>query len=174
MTLVDLMRKRASIRDYSEKPIENDKLNKILEAAQLAPSACNFQPWYFIVVSEKEGLNNIYDCYSRDWVKTSPMFIIVCGNSEASWKRPADGKDHVDIDAGIAIEHICLAAVEENIGTCIICHFDVKLCKESFGIPEQIEPLAIISIGYPSDPNIFEKTLKKRKAIEEIVRREKF
>jgi len=174
MTLIKLMQKRASIRAYSAKSVEEEKLSQILEAARLSPSACNNQPWYFLVVSGEDGRANIGNCYSREWAKTAPSFIIVCGNHEESWKRPADKKDHVDIDAGIVIEHICLAAAELDLGSCIICNFDTKLCSELFGLPDYIESMAIIPIGYPADPDIFQKTPKNRKAIEEIIRYEKF
>ena len=98
----------------------------------------------------------------------------MCGNHDESWKRKTDNKDHLDIDMGIVIEHICLAATELDLGSCIICNFDTEICRTSFNLPENIEPVAILSIGYPTNPDIFTTTPKKRKGISEIVLRESF
>ncbi|MDR1919466.1 MAG: nitroreductase family protein [Tannerellaceae bacterium] len=174
MNTLELIRKRCSIRQYSSAPIEAEKVEYLLEAARLAPSACNNQPWYFLVVTEEEGRLKIQLSYSREWVKSVPLFIVLCGDHGQSWRRPADGKDHLDLDAGIAIEHICLAAAEQDLGSCIICHFDVPLMHAAFHLPEQIEPLAIISLGYPERPELFAQTPKRRKPAEEVVRWERF
>ncbi|MDR1937104.1 MAG: nitroreductase family protein [Tannerellaceae bacterium] len=174
MNTLELIRKRCSIRQYSSTPVEEDKIEYLLEAARLAPSACNNQPWYFLVVTEEEGRRKLYECYPREWVKPVPLFIVVCGDHSQSWKRPADGKDHLDVDAGIVTEHICLAAAEIELGTCIICHFDVSRLHAAFHLPGQVEPVAIISTGYPADPELFAKTPKRRKPASEVVRRETF
>ncbi len=174
MTFAELAQKRLSVRDYSSQPIEEYKVDRILEAARLAPSACNFQPWRFVVITSDKGRKAIADAYPREWIKPAPLFILVCGDKNESWKRKSDMKDHLDIDLGIVIEHICLAAADEEVGTCIICHFDTDLCRKSFNLPEHIEPAAIISVGYPTNPEIFTNSPKKRKGISEIVLRETF
>lgn len=171
---MDLIQKRCSIRDYSDKPIEQEKLDYIIEAARLAPSACNLQPWRILIIQSDEGKEKIQMCYGRDWFKTAPLYMVICGDHSESWKRNQDEKDHADIDIAIATEHICLAAVEQGLGTCWVCHFDAKRCSELFNIPEDIEPIVIIPIGYPSDPDLFDKTPKKRKPINEIVISERF
>jgi nitroreductase len=174
MKIMDLIQKRCSIRDYSDKPIEQEKLDYIIEAARLAPSACNLQPWRILIIQSDEGKEKIQMCYGRDWFKTAPLYMVICGDHSESWKRNQDEKDHADIDIAIATEHICLAAVEQGLGTCWVCHFDAKRCSELFNIPEDIEPIVIIPIGYPSDPDLFDKTPKKRKPINEIVISERF
>lgn len=174
MNILDLIRKRCSIRQYLSTPIEKEKVDYILEAARMAPSACNFQPWYFLVVTEKEGRDKLATCYPREWMKEAPLYVVVCGDHSQSWKRPADRKDHLDIDVGIVTEHICLAATDLGLGTCIVCNFDVPLVNTHFNLPEQVEPLVIIPIAYPADPDLFTKTPKKRKAIEDIIKWEKF
>ncbi len=174
MKALDLIRKRCSIRQYASTPIEEEKVNYILEAAQLAPSAANIQPWYFLLITEKEGRDKLVECYPREWMKAAPLYIVVCGDHNQSWKRPADKKDHLDIDAGIVTEHICLAATELELGSCIVCHFDVRLLSKHFNLPEHIEPITIIPIAYPADPDLFAKTPKKRKPLEETVKRESF
>ncbi|MDR3261426.1 MAG: nitroreductase family protein [Tannerella sp.] len=174
MQIIDLIQKRCSVRSYSSRPVEKEKLDYILEAARLAPSACNLQPWRFVVIRSPEGKTKIQACYERDWFKTAPLFILVCSDHTHSWKRPFDGKDHADIDAAIATEHLCLAATEQGLGTCWVCHFDTEQCVRSFHLPEGIEPVAIIPVGYPAEPDLFERTPKKRKPAEDVIVTESF
>lgn len=173
MSFLELVRKRCSIRKYSEQPVEQSKIDYILEAARLAPSAVNFQPWHLLLINSEEGKRKIRSCYHREWFNLAPHYIIVCGDHEQSWKR-SDNKDHMNIDVAIITEHICLAAAEQNIGTCWVCNFDIVLCKKSFNIPEHIEPVALIPLGYPSEPTLFDDSTKKRKPIEAIIKRESF
>jgi len=174
MQLLDLIRKRCSVRSYSTQAVESEKLDYILEAARLAPSAVNYQPWYFVVIQSSEGKEKIRACYARDWFKAAPLYILVCGDHNQSWKRSTDNKDHADIDTSIAMEHICLAATELGLGTCWVCNFDAELCARLFHLPEGIEPVAITPIGYPTDPELFDKTPKKRKLLAEVVVLESF
>ncbi|WP_099465003.1 MULTISPECIES: nitroreductase family protein [Parabacteroides] len=173
MNLLELIKKRCSIRNYSSSPVEDEKISYILEAARLAPSAVNYQPWYFLVVKEESGCRKLQECYPREWFKSANCFIVVCGDQSQSWKRN-DGKNHMDIDAAIAAEHICLSATEQGLGSCWVCNFDTALCKKHFNIPETVEPIVIIPIGYPATPSLFDETPKKRKAIEETVKLETF
>jgi len=174
MTFPELVQKRVSVRDYTTQPIEEQKVEQLLEMARLAPSAVNYQPWRFVVITSEKGREAVYGCYPREWIKPVPLFILVCGNHNESWTRKSDGKNYLDVDMGIVIEHICLAATEQELGSCIICNFDTDLCLSSFKLPKQMEPVAIISIGYPSNPEIFTETNKKRKGISEMVLRETF
>ncbi|MDR2627559.1 MAG: nitroreductase family protein [Dysgonamonadaceae bacterium] len=170
MTFSEIIHARRSVRSYTSQAVESDKLDAVLESARLAPSACNCQPWLFIVINETENRNKLHACYDRDWFKSAPVYIIACANHQQSWKRKADGKDHADIDLSIAIEHICLSAVELGLGTCWVCNFNVPLCKEYFHLPEHIEPVAIIPIGYPDPQHPLQTT--SRKNTNEIVKRE--
>jgi len=171
MKFLELAKKRCSIRSYSSIPVEEEKIHYILESARMAPSAVNFQPWYLLVLTEDDEREKVQECYQREWLKPAPVYIAVCGDHRQSWKRSFDQKDHLDIDAGIIIEHICLAATELDLATCIICHFDAPLFCKHFNLPEGIEPIALIPIAYPSDPDLFAKTPKKRKSLEEITKR---
>jgi nitroreductase len=174
MQLIDLIQKRCSVRNYSSRPVEQEKLDYLLEAARLAPSACNLQPWRFVVIRSEEGKEKIQACYAREWLRTAPLYILICGDHHRSWKRAQDGKDHADIDVSIATEHICLAAAEQGLGTCWICNFDTALCTQSFHLPEGLEPVVIIPVGYPADPEVFERTPKIRKPAAEVVEAERF
>ena len=121
MNFLELTKRRCSVRKYASRPVETEKLDYILEAARMAPSAVNYQPWCFLVVKSDKGREKIQSCYPREWFKQAPCYIVVCGDHAQSWKR-ADGKDHMDIDAAIAAEHICLAAAEQGLGSCWVCN----------------------------------------------------
>ena len=165
MNLLELIKSRYSVRSYTDQPVEEEKLNYIMECVRLAPSAVNFQPWKFYIVQSDEAKAKMHQCYSREWFTTAPLYIIACADHTQSWKRRHDGKDHADVDVSIAVEHICLAATEQGLGTCWVCAFDPAICKTLFELPEHIEPVALIPLGYPAD----EAKEKNRKAMEEIV-----
>lgn len=162
-----LLKSRYSCRRFTSEPVGRDMLAAVIDAARLAPSACNRQPWVFLVADTPDLVEIAAASYSREWVKTAPAFIICCGLHEQAWHRQVDGKDHTDIDLAIAIEHMCLAAASLGLGTCWICNFDLAKIKEGFGLPEGVEPIAILPIGHPASDEIPEK---QRKPISEIVR----
>jgi nitroreductase len=170
MRLNQLISERFSVRNYKKKPVEREKLLLVLEAARQAPSAVNYQPWHFIVVEKPENLDKIKMVYSREWISTAPVVIIACSDRTQSWKRKTDGKDSADIDISIAVDHMTLQATELELGTCWVCNFDAKLCSELFQIPDHIEPVVLLPLGYPDT----EMPVKKRKQLEEIVHWEVF
>jgi nitroreductase len=171
MKFLELAQRRYSVRNYLSKPVEKEKLEYVLESARIAPSAVNFQPWQFIVLTEDKPLKEIMKVYVREWFKSIPACIVVLGDHNLGWRRSSDGKDHTDIDVSIAITHITLAATEVGLGTCWVCNFDVNKCIEQFNLPDNLEPIALIPIGYPENEDIPDK---KRKSAEEIVKWEGF
>lgn len=136
MNLLELAQKRCSIRKYASSPVEDEKLAYILEAGRMAPSAVNFQPWYFVIIRQEAGRTKIQECYAREWFRSAPLYILVCGDHSQSWKRSSDRKDHMDIDVAIATEHISLAAAEQGLGSCWVCNFDTDLCRKHFNLPD--------------------------------------
>jgi len=161
---------RFSVRKFKNIPVEHEKLNQILEAARLTPSAVNFQPWHFIVVQQPENLKKIYEIYPREWIKSAPLVFVACSDPSKAWIRNSDGKNSADIDIAIAVDHIILQATELGLGTCWVCNFKVNVCSELFEIPAPLEPVVLIPLGYPDiDPPV-----KKRKPLEKIVHWEKF
>lgn len=165
MKFLELVKARYSARQYSNRPIETAKLNYIMECVRLAPSAVNFQPWRFRIVTDTTTLKALQQCYKREWIATAPCIIVACADHSESWHRRADNKDHADIDIAIAVEHLCLAATEQGLGTCWVCNFDATQCSEALGLTAHLEPVALIPIGYPSD----QATEKKRKEQNEIL-----
>lgn len=156
---------RYSVRKYADRAVEPEKLNAVLECARLAPSAVNFQPWRLVVVRDRALRQALHGCYDREWFATAPLYIVVCADEARSWKRRYDGKDHADIDAAIAAEHLCLAAAAEGLGSCWVCAFDPERCAEALELPAMVHPVAIVPIGYPAD----EPAPKKRRPLDELV-----
>jgi nitroreductase len=150
MSFINIAKNRYSCRNFLDKSISKEILEKIIEAARIAPSARNIQPWYFFVINDRNMLEKIYECYNRDWFKTAPVVIVACGNHSTSWKRE-DGKDHCDIDIAIAVDHITLAATDMGLGSCWVCRFDAKKCSQILNLPSYVEPIVLIPIGYPAD-----------------------
>lgn len=166
MEFKKLIQQRYSVRNFLPREVELHKLETILEAGRMAPSAVNFQPWHFIVVCDKQVLAHLAECYHREWFATAPSCIVICGDHKQSWHRREDGKDHCDIDAAIAIDHMTLQAVELGLGTCWVCNFDVQKTRQLFNLPDHIEPIAFLPIGYPQSDEI---PPKKRKASTDVI-----
>lgn len=168
MNFLELVTSRKSIRQYLTKEVEQEKIDYIMECARLAPSASNNQPWHFLIVKSEEGKELLRQCYPREWFASNPtpVYIVACGNTDQSWKREYDNKDHCDIDIAITFEHICLAATEQGLGTCWICHFDPFKFRELFKLPDYLYPVAITPLGYPAKD---EPNNPKRKDIKEII-----
>lgn len=167
MNFLELVKERRSVRRYHPRGVEQQKLDYVLECARLAPSACNKQPWTFLIVSGEESRRKLFQCYPSAWFSTdpAPLFIIACADTGESWKRSYDGKDHAEVDLAIAFEHICLAAAEQGLGTCWICHFDPAKLTDLFGLPANMVPVAVTPLGYPADENPERKPRKEIGAI---------
>lgn len=168
----ELANRRQSCRKYLDKPVEKEKLIKCIEAAQVAPSACNSQPWHFIVVNNKELSTEIALCLQdkimNKFTTECQAFIIVVeesGNLTSRAGALMKQQDYRSVDLGIATEHICLAATEQELGTCILGWFNEKELKKILNINKFKRIRLVVAIGYPEN-NIVRK--KVRKNIEEI------
>ncbi len=168
MSFLNLAKERFSTRDFLTKPVEEDKLLEILEAARISPSAVNRQPWHFVVVRDENLKEKIVEAYPRDWFAKAPVFIVACGDHTESWKRD-DGKDYCDIDISIAVTHIMLAATDLGLGTCFVGAFDVDKCRQALKLPKHLEPIALIPLGYPAKKDSTKRFNTRRKALSEIV-----
>jgi nitroreductase len=173
MEFIDIAKKRYSVRSYLSKTVDEGKLLKVLEAGRVAPSAVNIQPCHFIVIKDEMNRQKICSAYHRDWLKEAPVIIVVCGDHSTSWKRK-DGKDHCDIDIAIAVDHMTLQAAELELGTCWVCNFDKQKCSEVLTLPENLEPMVILPLGYPADTTDINRHSIKRKSLDSIVHWEKY
>lgn len=175
-----LVTNRQSDRGYTNQPIEKDKLERILEAARLSPSACNAQPWKFIVVDEPNLKNKIADTTSskvlgmNHFTKQAPVHIVIVmegANFTSNFGSLVKRKHFPLIDIGIAAEHICLAATAEGLGSCMIGWFDEPAVKKLLNIPKNKRPILVITLGYPEKSETREK---RRKSINELVSHNKY
>ena len=168
MQFIDLARKRFSARKFKPQAVEEHILTQILEAARIAPSAVNYQPWHFIVLTDEKSREAVCSTYSGAWIRSAPVIVAACGDHTASWTR-GDGKDHLDIDLAIAIDHLTLAAAELGLGTCWVCAFDADACKSILKLPDSHEVVALIPLGYPAAEGDEGRFDTDRKKFEEIV-----
>lgn len=165
MKFLDLVKKRYSVRDYLDTPVSDTLLEGVLEAGRLAPSACNNQPWVFIVMSGTGSKAQLESIYNRAWFLHAPLVIAVCCDRNAIWRR-ADGRDFGDMDMAIALDHMTLAAAEAGLGTCWIGNFNAAAAKLALKLPDHIEPAAFTPLGFPGPGATYKKS---RKELSEIV-----
>lgn len=173
MTFVELARARFSCRAYEDRPVESEKIQAVLEAGRLAPSACNNQPWHFVVVRDPEQRRKLNAVYPREWFSKAPVAIVVCGDHSASWKR-GDSKDHCDIDIAIAADHMTLQATALGLATCWICAFNAQGCASLLGVPTHVEPVVILPLGYPASSADPRRHAKERKELSSLVHWDRF
>lgn len=149
-SFMDLIKSRYSVRSFSDKKVEEDKLNLILEAAKLAPTAKNNQPWRIYILQSKEALDKINSVCSCIFGSTT--VFVVCYNSEEVYPSAFDPGYHTgDMDASIVGTHMMLAAWELGIGSCWVKRFSMKEVGETLNLPPHIKPSFLMPVGYASE-----------------------
>lgn len=180
MDFLTLANKRQSVRGYLDKPVEEEKIKRCLEAARLSPSACNAQPWKFIVVDDASLKNKIADETSNrllplnHFTKQAPVHVVLVMEKPNTTSKIGEwvrDKKFTLIDVGIAAEHFCLQATTEGLGTCMLGWFNEKNVKKLLQIPGQKRAILIITLGYPASDNI---RPKKRKELDVIFSRNNY
>ena len=146
MDFLELAKERYSVRSFEKRPVEDEKIEKIIEAGRVAPTACNNQPQRIICVKSEEGLEKLKKCTSCHF--NAPLAFIIGYDKNEAWKRSFDGKSSGDIDASIVATHMMLEAWEEGIGSTWVMYFIPEAVNEEFGIGDDIEPTAILVMGY--------------------------
>lgn len=164
MQFSDLLEKRYSVRAYQSKAVENEKVVQILEAARLAPTAANYQPFRLFVISTEKHKEALMRIYSRAWFVQAPLVICICAVKSEAWSR-RDGKSYADIDATIALDHLILRAADLELGTCWIAAFDPVEARSFLSLTENLEPIAFTPLGYAADV----PRPKKRRHLDELV-----
>ena len=150
MDFLELIRKRYSVRAYEPDLVEAGKLEKVLEAARLAPTAANRQPFQLLVIPTEGREADLRRIYDREWFVQAPLIICACGIPAQGWVR-MDGKPYVDVDVAIVMDHLILAATDLGLGTCWIAAFDPAAAREVLCLPDGVEPIAFTPLGYPAD-----------------------
>lgn len=169
MEFSELIARRYSVRAYGPQPVEEEKLQQVLEAARLAPTAANRQPFRIVVIRVPGRLAELRRLYDRDWFTQAPLVLAMCVDRRQAWTR-SDGKNYGDVDAAIAMDHLILAAANLGLGTCWVAAFDPIVAREMLQLPEGVEAVAFTPLGYPLD----EPKPKTRKPLSDLVSYERW
>ena len=172
MEFEKLIEERYSVRNFLPEHLKKEDIEKILKAGHLAPTGCNFQPQRILVLNTDESAQKLKNCTKCHF--NAPTAMLVCCNKSESWVRKYDGAMSAPVDAAIVTTHLMLAAHNIGVGTCWVMHFDPGATRETFNIPENYEPIALLVMGYPApdaEPHLFHETFRP---IEETVAYETF
>jgi len=169
MNVMEAIRKRRSIRSYEDRPVEEEKLNAVLEAGRLAPSASNRQEWRFVVVRDPELRTRLAEAANgQSFVATAPVVLVAC--AETDGHRMTCGEPCYPIDVAISLDHMSLKATEEGLGTCWIGAFGQPAVKKLLGIPEPVRVVELMTLGYAAG----EPRERQRLPIDDIVMHDKW
>jgi nitroreductase len=172
LTFLELAAKRRSVRAYKPDPVPEELLRQVLEAGQLAPSACNKQPWRFIVVRDELNRRALGAAYAREWFWSAPVVVAVCVVVADAWTRGFDGKNFAWVDGALALDHMTLAAAAVGLGTCWIGAFDPAAARDALGLPDGVEIVGLTPLGFPeaeANPRI-----RSRRPLAETVMKERW
>jgi nitroreductase len=168
MEFTELIRSRYSVRAYRPDPVEDEKLQAVLEAVRLAPTAANRQPFQVVILRTAGREAEIGQIYPRPWFVQAPLVIAVCAVASQAWVRESDQFNARMIDAAIVADHLILAAANLGLGTCWIAAFNVEAARRVLRLPEDVEAAIFTPLGYPAD----QLQEKIRKPLSELVRYE--
>ena len=172
MDFEKLITDRYSVRNFKPEHLSQDIIDKILLAGHKAPTGCNYQPQRILVINTDEAINKLRECTKCHF--SAPTAILVCHNKDESWVRKYDGALSSPVDAAIVATHIMLAAHNEGVGCCCVMHFDPEAIRKAYEIPHNIEPIALLVMGYPTeDAQPLEMHFKTR-ALDDVVFYDKF
>jgi len=146
---------RRSVRKYSSKKLPEATLAKMRQAIRCAPSACNFQPWHFILVLEDQLREDISRAANGQlWMSEAPVIVVACGMPEHAYKRMGGYGNSADVDVAIAIDHLTLAAAAEGLGTCWVGAFDEAKLKRMLNLPPRLKVIVMTPLGYPKSKDL--------------------
>lgn len=149
MDFLTLAAERYSVRKFTDATVEQEKIDKILKAAQLAPTACNFQPQRILVINNEISLAKLKNC--TKWHFDCTLAMLVCYNKDECWTRRYDNTQSGVVDASIVATHMMLEAAELGIGSTWVMSYDPAKLREEFDIPENLVDVALLVMGYPAD-----------------------
>ena len=168
MDFTTLISERYSVRKFKDKKLEAEVIERILKAGHIAPTGCNYQPQRILVLESDEALEKLKKCTKCHF--DAPNAMLVCYNRDECWTRKYDGAKCGSIDAAIVTTHMMLAAFELGVGSCWVMHFDPAAMKREFSIPDNIEPVALLVMGYPADDAMPMNLHSQYRDINEVVK----
>lgn len=148
MDFLNLIENRYSCRNFLKKEIEKEKINKILDCGRIAPTACNMQPQRILVLNKKDSLEKLSSAAN---IYNAPLALVICGDKNNVWIRPFDKKNTLDIDASIVTTYMMAEAFSLGINSVWICFFDPKQVKNVLNIPDELEVISILALGYSNE-----------------------
>lgn len=163
MNVMEAIRSRRSIREYQNRTIPTELLDELSEALRLAPSACNYQPWRFVIVTDPQQRLALSEaCRGQKFIAEAPVIVAGCGLMDESYARMGGYWSSVEIDVAIALDHLTLAAVAAGLGTCWVGAFSEADVKKVLGIPKNVKPVGLITLGYPARDDVASPGRKPR------------
>lgn len=148
MDFEQLIAERYSVRNFEAEHLPQTVIDRILVAGHKAPTGCNYQPQRILVLNTDEAIAKLQGCTKCHF--HAPTAMLVCHNVTESWQRKYDGALSAPVDAAIVATHMMLAAHNAGVGCCWVMHFDPAAMRKAFCIPEDVEPTALLVMGYPS------------------------
>ncbi len=176
MDVVEVIRQRRSVRKYDDRPITAEVMERMKEALRLAPSACNYQPWKFVLITEADLKKKIARAANgQQFIAGAPVIVVGVGIPAQAYKGMGGHGNSVDVDLAIALDHLTLAAAADGLGTCWIGAFNEQEMKEVIGVPPEAKIVALTPLGYPAKPDLIHPIEEgDRKPADQIFAYEKF
>ena len=168
MRFLELARARYSVRKFAETPVEEEKLETVLQAGACAPTAKNMQPQRIFVLKSGEAVEKIRGITRCAF--NAPVVLLICGDTGAGWVNPFNGRNSTEMDCSIVTTQMMLQAQELGLGTTWVCWFDTEAVKKAFDLPAEIEPFALLPMGYPAADCLPSPMHASRKSQEETVK----
>ena len=160
MNVLDAIRTRRSVRSYAAKPIPAEVMERMQQALRLAPSACNIQPWRFILVTDAALRREVAQAANgQKWMADAPVIVVGCGLPVQAYKKMGGYGNSVDVDVAIALDHLTLAAADEGLGTCWIGAFAEEQVKPLLAVPDDVRVVALMPVGYPASSGLLRPAL---------------
>lgn len=170
MDVLEAIKTRRSVRAYKNQAISGESYERLCMALRYAPSACNIQPWRFVMVRDQQLIQQIaHASCGQMWMAGAPLIVVGCGFGEQAYKSIGGYGNSIDIDLAIAMDHLTLVAVAEGLGTCWIGAFDERSVKKLLGVPKNVKVVCLMPVGYPASGDLnYPVDEARRKKPEEI------
>lgn len=155
MDVLQAILNRRSVRAYDPRPIPEDVLVRLRVALRAAPSACNYQPWHFIFVTDAKLRQQLaVIAHDQHFMAEAPLIVVACGLRAEAYRGMGGRRSSVEVDVAIALDHLTLAAVADGLGTCWIGAFREDDARRLLGVPDDVDIIAMTPVGYPARPDL--------------------
>ncbi len=167
MNFYELAKNRYSVRSFQKKKVSKEEIDRLLQISHLAPTGCNLQPQRILVIEQEEALSKLKECTKSHF--DAPLAMLICYHKEEGWTRRYDGAISAPVDCSIVTTHIMLGAWEMGIGSCWVMSFDPQKLKENFNIPTELEPVALLVMGYPAEDSVPNPRHEEVRPLEDVI-----